>query len=121
MKRLTTKEFIKKAIEIHGNKYGYSEVVYFNAKTLIKIFCPIHGYFEQIPNIHLTGHGCPKCKGFNRTTEEFIEKARATHGDKYDYSLVAYKNAKTKIIITCKKTWPVFTVAQYASTRKRLP
>lgn len=61
MKRLTTKEFIKKAIEIHGNKYGYFEVVYFNTKTLIKIFCPIHGYFEQIPNIHLMAHfySCP--------------------------------------------------------------
>lgn len=104
MKRLTTKEFIKKAIEIHGNKYGYSEVVYFNTKTLIKIFCPIHGYFEQIPNIHLMGHGCPKCKGFNRTTEEFIEKAEEIHGKgRYDYSLVDYINSTTEVIIKCNK------------------
>lgn len=36
------------------------------------------------------------------TTNEFIEKSISKHGDKYDYSLVDYKNAKTKIILTCK-------------------
>ena len=35
--------------------------------------------------------------------EKFIEKARAVHGDKYDYSKVAYINAKTKITIGCKE------------------
>jgi len=35
------------------------------------------------------------------TTEQFIEKAKAVHGDKYDYSLVDYKNAKTKVKIIC--------------------
>jgi len=33
--------------------------------------------------------------------EIFIEKAKAIHGDKYDYSKIIYKNAKTKIIIGC--------------------
>jgi hypothetical protein len=37
------------------------------------------------------------------TNEEFIEKARKKHGDKYDYSLVEYENAKTKIEIICEK------------------
>ena len=35
------------------------------------------------------------------TTEEFIAKAKAVHGDKYDYSKVEYVNNKTKVIITC--------------------
>ena len=34
--------------------------------------------------------------------ETFIEKARAIHRGKYDYSKVNYKTAKTKIIIGCK-------------------
>lgn len=37
------------------------------------------------------------------TNEEFIEKARKVHGDKYDYSKVEYKNARTKVCIICKK------------------
>ena len=35
------------------------------------------------------------------TREEFIEKARETHGDKYDYSKVEYVNKNTKITIIC--------------------
>lgn len=34
-------------------------------------------------------------------TEEFIEKARKVHGDKYDYSKVEYINNSTKVCICC--------------------
>lgn len=37
------------------------------------------------------------------TTEEFIAKAKAVHGDRYDYSKVEYVNATTKVCIICKK------------------
>ena len=46
-KRLTTKQFIKRAIAVHGNKYDYSLVEYVNAHTKVKIICEIHGVFEQ--------------------------------------------------------------------------
>ena len=35
------------------------------------------------------------------TTEEFIAKAKAVHGDRYDYSKVEYVNNQTKVIINC--------------------
>jgi hypothetical protein len=35
------------------------------------------------------------------TTEQFIEKARKKHGDKYDYSLVDYKHSRIKVKIIC--------------------
>ena len=35
------------------------------------------------------------------TTEQWIEKAKAVHGDKYDYSKVVYKNNNTKVTIIC--------------------
>lgn len=35
------------------------------------------------------------------TKEEFIEKARNVHGDKYDYSKVEYVNNKKSVIIIC--------------------
>lgn len=35
------------------------------------------------------------------TIEEFINKARNVHGDKYDYSKVVYKDNKTKVCIIC--------------------
>lgn len=35
------------------------------------------------------------------TKEEFIEKSKVIHGDRYDYSRVNYKNNKTKVCIIC--------------------
>ena len=37
------------------------------------------------------------------TTEEFVEKAKKIHGDKYDYSKVEYKSGKNKVCIICLK------------------
>ncbi|MCK9415296.1 DUF723 domain-containing protein [Candidatus Dojkabacteria bacterium] len=58
----TTEDFIKKAIEIHGNKYDYSLVEYTGALNKVKIICPKHGIFEQLPNNHISKkYGCPYC------------------------------------------------------------
>lgn len=54
--------FIEKARKRFGNKYDYSLAEYTNGKTKITIICPIHGMFDQKPNIHLTSvEGCPEC------------------------------------------------------------
>ena len=58
----STIEFIEKSNVIHNNKYNYSKVDYINAKTKVVITCPIHGDFEQTPDHHLRGQGCPICK-----------------------------------------------------------
>jgi len=47
MKKLTTEEFIKKAREVHGDKYDYSKVEYLNATTPVVIICPKHGEFKK--------------------------------------------------------------------------
>lgn len=36
-----------------------------------------------------------------KTTEQFINDSKEVHGDKYDYSLVDYKNISTKVKIIC--------------------
>ena len=101
-KQLTTEEFIRRAKEVHGDKYDYSKVEYVNKNTKVKIICPIHGEFEQIPDNHLHGHGCHKCVNCKQlTTEEFIHRAKEVHGDKYDYSKVEYINSHTKVKIIC--------------------
>lgn len=39
--------------------------------------------------------------GRKKTTEEFVADARKVHGDKYLYNNAVYKNAHTKVVITC--------------------
>ena len=41
--------------------------------------------------------------GKRLNNEIFIKKAKEIHGDEYDYSLINYKNNKTKVNIICKK------------------
>lgn len=60
-KRKTTNEFIIEAKGKHGDKYDYSKVEYKNAHSKINIICPEHGEFEQTPNNHRLGNGCPIC------------------------------------------------------------
>ena len=100
----TANKFIEDAKKIHGNKYDYSKVEYKGSKVKVCIICPTHGEFWQKPNSHLNGCGCPNClKTKKMTTESFIRKAKQIHGDKYDYSKVEYKNARTKVCIICPK------------------
>ena len=89
MAKLTTEEFIKRAREVHGDKYDYSKVEYVTNRTKVCIVCPEHGEFSQRPKEHLKGSGCPQCgiilraKSRTKSLEAFVEEARKVHGDIY--------------------------------------
>jgi hypothetical protein len=89
--------------KIHGNKYDYSNVKYTNNRTKVSIKCKTHDeFFEQCPQDHVIGRGCPRCSGNKQlTTLEFVEKAKIIHGDRYTYNKVEYINTYGKIILTC--------------------
>ena len=107
---LNTEQFIERAKKVHGDKYDYSKTKYINSSTKICIICPIHGEFWQRPTEHLRGRGCKKCgdlsvgiKNSKITTDEFIERAKKVHGDKYDYSKTEYISPRKKICIIDKE------------------
>lgn len=107
LKKLTTEEFIAKAIKVHGNRYGYLLVDYIDSRHTVKVVCPIHGVFEQMGNIHLQGSGCPMCKVemtkqiCGKPLQSFINDCYKIHGKKYGYSMVIYVNNRTKVRIIC--------------------
>jgi len=107
--KYTKEEFIYKANNKHEKKYDYSKIEYENTNTKVIITCKEHGDFEQLPRDHLTGRGCNECGKINRakkqtfTQEQFIDKAKKLHGEKFDYSKVKYINSQTKVIIICNK------------------
>jgi len=94
--KLTLSNFIERSNEKHNFYYDYSLVNYKNAHTEIKILCPEHGEFEQFPQSHIDV-GCVLCK----REENFIQSSKIVHNDKYDYSLVDYKDKYTKVKIIC--------------------
>lgn len=102
MKRLTNSDFIDRSRKKHGDDYLYDKSIYKTAKAKVTITCKLHGDFEQQAFVHLSGSGCPKCVGKNKTTEEFIADAIAIHNNTYDYSKTEYLNSKNQIVIICK-------------------
>jgi hypothetical protein len=104
-RKLSKEEFIEKAKKVHENKYDYSKVNYVNNHTKVIIICKVHGEFLQCPRDHLNGCGCKECFSEDRklSKEEFIEKAKKVHGNKYNYSKIEYINSYTKIIMICPK------------------
>ncbi len=113
IKKITSnkEDFVKKAVLKHHDEDGnplfiYDEVEYINSTTPVIIKCLQNHRFEQTPQNHLKG-GCLMCNGNKKiTTEEFIKRSKLIHKDKdgnpiFDYSLVEYKNSKTKVTLIC--------------------
>ena len=111
-----TEDFIKKAKEVHGNKYDYSKTEYKGCYEKICIICPKHGEFWQTPINHIAKHqkhGCPECGKENCKNiaeykkdyliNNFIKKAKLLHGNKYDYSNINYVNSHTPIKLVCEE------------------
>lgn len=102
-------KFIEKAIIKFGNEYDYSLVEYKGCYEPVSIICRKHGVFSISPTYHLIGHKCPKCTSENLirvnrlSKDDFIQKAKAVHGERYDYSLVEYKSRIKPVAIVCKK------------------
>ncbi len=104
-RRLTTSDFVKRSIAVHGDRYDYSKSIYVNYETPVLIVCKEHGEFWQSPFNHYSGANCPRCARRNDnlmdSRDEFIRKCRIVHGDKYDYSKVIYKGHAKTIILSC--------------------
>lgn len=108
-KKHTQEEVIDKIKTIHGDKYNTEYVCYKTVMDKIHLVCNekdedgnIHGDFYILPHHLFRGQGCPKCgKNYRLTTEDFIEKARKVHGDKYDYSKVDYVRTHDNVTIIC--------------------
>jgi len=100
---------IKKFISIHGNRYDYSKSIYKGVKNKIIITCREHGDFYQRVDGHFQGNGCKTCADalassrFYFSHDALIESFNKVHLNRYDYSLIDYKNCRTKITIICDK------------------
>jgi hypothetical protein len=102
----TAEAFIAKALQVHGDKYTYSDILYRNKYSILRITCDEHGDFLQEARAHLRGSGCPQCakvlQSRRSNTEEFISKAYSVHSGTYSYQSAVYNTGYEQIEITCK-------------------
>lgn len=80
--RITKDEFVRRAREIHGDKYEYDKVEYKNMKTRVLIYCKTcQKYFEQTPEHHLLQKsGCPVCEMASRAGRPLYKKRQLIKG-----------------------------------------
>lgn len=57
----TEVEYIDKFIQVHGDKYDYSESKFSASKNKFTVICKEHGPFKTTAANHLKGKGCPLC------------------------------------------------------------
>jgi very-short-patch-repair endonuclease len=101
--KLTQEEFEYKANSVHNGLYKYGE--YNGNKIKMKIYCYIHGEFEQRPDSHIyQKQGCPECKPNHKkyTKEKVVEMANKIHNNKYKYP-DDYKKMNSIWNIECEK------------------
>ena len=104
---MTKDEFIKRAEEVHkGEGLDYSQIIYKNNRTKVKIIDPEYGLFEQTPSNHLKGQKHParransisESKRFKQ--KDVIEMFKNAHpNENLDYSQVIYTNMHSKVKI----------------------
>jgi len=100
----TQELLINEAKKRYGNNYDYSETVYKTMKTPTTFKCnKHHTTFTQIPKLFLKRPSCPFCIQERKklTTEQYIEKAKKVHGNKYDYSITNYQGMDKPIEYIC--------------------
>jgi len=121
-RRTSYADFVKRAKIVHGAVYDYGQECDFStgARAKIRIECPRHGPFQQMPYRHLGGDGCPKCGHVARGLalrmpfDEFERKAHAIHGTVYSYidSERSYSGASEEVWIECLTHGPFKQIAK---------
>lgn len=78
-------QLIPKMLDVHKNKYDYSNSKITDRYPYIVITCPEHGDFEQRVHDHIAGHGCPKCfsPGFNKDKPGILYYLSINNGEAY--------------------------------------
>jgi Zn finger protein HypA/HybF involved in hydrogenase expression len=109
-KKIGTSIFVERSEKRHGKgTYDYSMSKYHRRDVKIIIICHVHGKFLQHPYHHWEGTGCPKCANEKSsalragTTEQFVQRAKNAHENKYNYEKSEFINQRIKVLITCPK------------------
>lgn len=110
---MTTEEFIRRARLVHGDRYDYSKVRYVRNDKKVRIICPDHGEFLQMPFKHLAGSGCsnPECSNAKRVATNM-----ARYGAR---SILQVDQFRAKRQETVKARYGVDSVMQDATVKEK--
>lgn len=114
-KKLDNKaEALKAAIvKRHGDKFDFTLFDYKDSQTQVTLRCKTHDHITELfpYDVERRVHICEQCKsdaahGTRTELVTFLEKARAIHGERYNYSPTDYQGALAPITILCNNHGP---------------
>lgn len=126
-----TDYFINQSKSIHEERYDYTNTVYINSKTKVKVICQEHGQFEQLPGHHLVTNGCLSCghktknggnfynnkENFNKSCIMYILKFSNEKETFFKFGVsVNFKKRIKSINTDCKSLYNIEIVKQIANT-----
>lgn len=96
-KRFSKEEFIKKATNMHGDRFDYTKTVYKNSVEKFTVTCKLHGDFETHQQLHTenVSGGCRECHRIRMSTSNKRS------------SLLSEKENKDSIVYHVRLTSPV--------------
>ena len=95
-------------VQNYSGDYDFSKSIYAGMNRKVGFVCPKHGPMQMDAKNLINGKICQKCAiearaGKNRfTRKQMLAKFKATHGDRYDYSLAEYNGQQNSVEIICK-------------------
>lgn len=105
---MTIDDFVFESRHVHGDLYGYDDVVFFGMTTKIDIMCNACNIpFSQMPYDHVAGHGCKKCgnirhgKKATSNLRQFSDKAVSLYNDRFSYDKFVYVTRLVEGSIRC--------------------
>ena len=98
-------EWLDGSMSKHEGYYTYDKVKYVNAYTNVTITCPEHGDFQQRPNSHLSGHGCPECGVISKTIppDAYARRVKELHPELILDERSVYTGYHHHITVKCLK------------------
>lgn len=93
-----------------ADAFDLSELGYQDTQSLVTLVCQKHQTRHQIRPYDLDKltYGCTDCRNealrekYTAPPAQFLEKAKAIHGDRYDYGKVNYQGSHHKVTIECR-------------------
>ena len=111
-RRLKKDEVLKRLKSVHGDALRFQINEYENIRQKITVSCQLHGKFQSSIGNLFTGRGCLKCSlaktahSRRLSNDDWIKKAKAVHGNRYNYKDTCYDGANNKLTIICRQHGP---------------
>jgi len=120
-RRHVAEETLLAQIACRWPEYELQPFDYHGPKTRVSLSCPKHSSFEVAAGSITRSPGCPCCARqrsqesrtlglrkknaatLQRRSDDWLQKARAVHGEAYDYSRVRYSSAREEVEIGCQR------------------